>query len=115
MTLLWNHVWVAGLLIMLVNIVMGRVRMQGMIADGALSEVEANRFCLNAAVAFTVICGLFEAATFLTGLPVQCQLLLPISHRGLWPFYGLSIVSGGGLLYWVWRRGGDQTPLCQRE
>ena len=109
MTLLWNHMYLIGGLVMLVNLAIGRVRMRGLIAAGALSQVKANRFCVNAAVALAVTSGVFEALTVLTGLPTHCQLLLPMAHRSLWPFYGLTVLAGGALLYWVWRRGGDQT------
>jgi hypothetical protein len=108
MNLLMNHFWLAALVVMLVNIVIARVRMRGMIADGALTDLEANRFCINAAVVLAVVCGLFEAVTLVTDLPAQCQLLLPITHRGHWPFYGLTVLCGAALLFWIWKRGGDR-------
>jgi hypothetical protein len=109
MTLLMNHVWLVGLLVMFVNIVVGRVRMQAMITDGALTEREANCFCINASVVLAVMCGLFGAITVYTGLPAHCQLLLPFTDRRTWSFYGLTVLCGAALLFWIWRRGGGQT------
>ena len=36
-------------------------------------------------------------------------MLLPMTDRAAWPTYLLTLPFGIGLLYWVWRRGGDRT------
>jgi hypothetical protein len=82
MTLLRSHIWLAGMIVMFVNIIIARVRMPALIADGRLTAREANRFCISAAVALAILCALFEAVTSLTGLPPECQLLLPFRRGG---------------------------------
>jgi hypothetical protein len=109
MTLLTDHIWLVGLLAMFLNVVIGRVRMRAMVARGALTDREANRFCLNAAVVLVVVYGLFEIVMLLTGLSAQCQLLLPLTQPSSWPFHGLTLLCGAALLFWVWKRGGDRT------
>src|SRR5579863_3688321 len=108
MTLLPINMWLAGVLVMLVGIIIGRARMRELVADGKLTAREANRFCINAAVVVAAVGTVFGAVTSSTGLPPECQLFLPFTHRSLWPVYALTVLSGAGLLYWVWRRGGDQ-------
>ena len=44
MTLLRNHEWLVGMLVLFVNVIIGRVRMSPLIADGKLTVQEANRF-----------------------------------------------------------------------
>lgn len=109
MDFLKNHIWLAGVLVMSGVIVFGRMRMAPMIAEGALTEREANRFCINAALAFAVAGGLFEVVTLVTGVPLMCQRLLPVTHRSLWPLHALTLSCGAALLFWVWKRGGDRT------
>ncbi len=109
MASLMNHAWLTGTLIICLNIVFGRFRMRAMIANGALTEVEANRFCLNAAVVVIVLCGLFEILTLRTGVPLLCQPLLPLTDRRLLPTYALTLLCGAVFLFWVWKRGGDRT------
>jgi hypothetical protein len=109
MTLLMNHGWLAGLLVMFVYLIIGRVRMRAMIADGALTDLDANRFCIKAAVVLAVVFGLFEVVTLLSGLPLICQALLPITHPSVWRSYGLTVLCGGAFLFWVWKGGGDRT------
>lgn len=109
MTAWEQNMWLVGLVVLLINIVIGRVRMNALIGDGRFTAQEANRFCRNAALAVAVACLLFQSTTWITGLPAGCQLILPLSHRGVWPNYALTLLSGGVLLYWIWKRGGDQT------
>src|SRR5690349_6623926 len=108
MALALSHFWLLVLAILLVNIALGRLRMRALVADGALTALEADRFCVRAAIAFAVVCGVFEAASVLSGLSIDCQLALPLADERLWPFHGLTLLAGAVLLYWVWRGGGDQ-------
>lgn len=109
MALVLTHFWLLVLAVMLANIALGRVRMRPLVAEGVLTAGEADRFCVRAAIAFAVSCAAFEVASVLSGVSVDCQLVLPLADRRLWPFYALTLLSGALLLYWVWRRGGDET------
>jgi hypothetical protein len=107
--MLTSHFWIIGLLVMYVNLGIGRVKMRTLVAEGRLSDFEANRFCIYAALAFAALFGAFEMFSFASGIPPQCQMLLPMTDRAAWPIYLLTLLSGIALLYWVWRRGGDRT------
>ena len=83
--------------------------MRALIDDGALTALDANRFCIKAAIVLAFVCGAFEAITLLAGISAQCQLVLPFTDRRLWPFYGLTLTCGVVLLGWIWKWGGDRT------
>lgn len=104
-TLPWDHAGSIGVLVCLVYIAVGRVRMQALIADQALTPAEANRFCIAATVAVAVFAGLYATIAFVAGIPERC--LLPFTHPRLWPLHGLLLASIALLLYWLWLRGGD--------
>lgn len=106
---LMTHAGIVGALLIAVNVVVGRVRMRALIANGAMTEAQANRFCLGALVTVAVVYGLFELVNGLSGVPMPCQLSLPMTDSRLLPFYALTVASGAALLYWVWKRGGDRT------
>ena len=109
MPALLNHVWILGVLVIAVNLVIGRVRMRALIAKGAMTAAQANRFCWVAGAILVVTGAVFELVTWLWGVPAPCQFSLPLADSRVLPNYGLTVVLGGSLLYWVWRRGGDRT------
>jgi hypothetical protein len=109
MTNLTNHFWIVALLFMYVNLAIGRVRMRTLIGEGRLSELDANRFCVKAAIALAVVCGALEVVSLASGISPLCEMVLPITDKALWPSYLLTFASGGALLYWVWKRDGDRT------
>lgn len=83
--------------------------MRDLIADGKMTEAQANRFCLRAVIVIAVICVFGELAALGSGVPMMCQLSLPLTHPRLLPFHVLTLSSGAAFLYWLWRRGGDRT------
>ena len=93
MRILTDHFWLSCLLVMYVNLGFGRFKMRSLIVEGRLSEIEATRFCLNAAGFLGALCVSFEALTRLLNISVECQLELPLTHRSMWPFYGLTLLS----------------------
>jgi len=99
--------WSLGAVLMIANIGIARVRMAAAIADGQLTAVEANRFCVNATVAVIALALAGEAAAFGSGIPMLCQSMLPIG-RATSPVYVIAGASAVALLYWIWRRGGDE-------
>jgi hypothetical protein len=109
MPVLMTHVWTLGFLVIAVNLVVGRVRMRALIIDGAMTAAQANRFCLRGAVILAVVAALFESVSWLSGVPMPCQLSLPLTDARLLPSHVLTVLLGAALLYWVWRRGGDRT------
>lgn len=109
MLALMNHAAILGVLVCAINVVVGRVRMRALIANGTMTEAQANRFAVGAVVALAVVGGLFELVSGLSGVPMPCQLSLPMTDARLLPSYALTVALGAALLYWVWKRGGDQT------
>src|SRR4051794_4790950 len=106
---LMTHVWMLGVPVMGVNLAIGRVRMRALVANGTMTDVQANRFCLRAAVTVAIVGGLFELVTRLSGVPTPCQFSLPMTDSRLLPSYALTGLLGATFLYWIWRRGGDRT------
>jgi hypothetical protein len=109
MPVLMNHVGILGVLVLAVNLGVGRFRMRALIANGAMTGAQADRFCLRAAAILVVVGALFELVTWLSGVPTLCQLSLPLTDARLLPSHALTVLLGAALLYWVWRRGGDRT------
>jgi hypothetical protein len=104
-----DHAAIVGVVVIAINVIVGRVRMRALIANGTMTEAQANRFCLGAVVTLAVAGGLFELVNGLSGVPMPCQLSLPMTDSRLLPSYALTVALGAALLYWVWTRGGDRT------
>jgi hypothetical protein len=109
MPFLMSHVWSVGGLLIVVNLVVARVRMRALIANGVMTAAQATRFCLRAAVIVAVVGALFELVAWRSGVATPCQFSLPLTDSRLLPSHGLTVLLGAALLYWVWSRGGDLT------
>ena len=109
MQFLVNHGWALGALVIGASMLIARVRMRDLIAEGKMTEAQANRFCLRAAVVVAVVGVLGEVAALGSGVPMMCQLSLPLTDPRLLPFHVLTVSSGAAFFYWIWRRGGDRT------
>ena len=104
-----NHAAIVGGVVIAVNVIVGRVRMRALIANGTMTEAQANRFCLGAVATLAVVGGLFELVNGFSGVPMACQLSLPMMDSRLLPSYALTMALGAAFLYWLWKRGGDRT------
>jgi hypothetical protein len=102
------HVWLLGAPLFWVHIGIGRWRLRPLIARGALTAAQANRFCWGAAVTVLVVAVAFEVAGALSGLAPMCQLSLPLGDPRQRPMYAVTLLLGAAFLYWVWKRGGDR-------
>jgi hypothetical protein len=105
----FEHFWAVGVVVICVNVLIARFRMRELIAGGSMSAADANRFCLGAAIVFAIVFGSLEVEQQLTGIPMHCRFSLPVADRTNFPKIAIGLLSGGALVYWVWRRGGDRT------
>ena len=83
--------------------------MRALVAKGVMTDAQANRFCVRAALILCIAGALFELVSRLSGVPTLCEFSLPVTDPRLLPSYALTLLLGAALLYWVWRRGGDGT------
>ena len=54
MSAFMTHVWGLGALGVALNLVVGRVRMRALVAKGVMTDAQANRFCVRAALLYWV-------------------------------------------------------------
>jgi len=103
-----RYAWLLVLLVIIGNLLYGRSRAAVLVTAGKVSEEELSGFVRGA---FFLLGGAFALMFLLqtaAGAPDPfCLMQFPPRQTAGWMLWTVQALLSGGLVYWIWARGGD--------